>query len=347
MTQTIQWQRGTYLKFTANQTIRVGGKDLVTLPQDEEFEYDGTVLRYAGMEVHTPQLRSGIGNDWATLQGRQAARAAVVRPSRAIAKATSVNRDLNRVQRVQQNLEQDDLDENTVMDVSARGSAEMKNSRGQLVGHLDHKSRPGQRVMNVSASDMDQEGVVISRIRTPANLGKVDVTQKSHLASQLENISADQGFGRVPKSVQSGGISSRLSVGSSESIGDEHDGRVVGRVRDSARAEREARAAATVRHAAAKKPAAKKAAAKKAAPAAKKPTAKKEDLSLLSPRVRTAVRMDPGFPRDWNFEGKLVDRLDRVKKHGASPEFLDALWAAEGDQMRRALEKAYPKHFGG
>ena len=65
--------------------------------------------------------------------------------------------------------------------------------------------------------------------------------------------------------------------------------------------------------------------------------------SKLNMRVKVARRIDPSFPADWSFTGTMSDRLARVKEHGLNPSFLQALYAAEGDNFRRILEKTYPE----
>lgn len=65
----------------------------------------------------------------------------------------------------------------------------------------------------------------------------------------------------------------------------------------------------------------------------------------MNPRIRIAVSIDPNFPKNWSFEGKLAERLARVKEHGPTEDFLEALYAAEGDQMRKVLQKEFPKQF--
>lgn len=65
-------------------------------------------------------------------------------------------------------------------------------------------------------------------------------------------------------------------------------------------------------------------------------------LASLDPRVRIALRIDPDFPIDWDFTGKLSERLKRVNDHGPSSQFIQALYAAEGDQMRKVLSKEFP-----
>ena len=68
-------------------------------------------------------------------------------------------------------------------------------------------------------------------------------------------------------------------------------------------------------------------------------------LKKLPPKIRVAKRIDPDFPVSWDFTGKLKERLERVKSRGPTDVFLEALYAAEGDQMRKVLEKEYPKLF--
>ena len=77
-----------------------------------------------------------------------------------------------------------------------------------------------------------------------------------------------------------------------------------------------------------------------------KVASKSTESEPISPKIRVARRIDPSFPATWKFDGKLADRLKAAQEHGATPKFLEALYAAEGDQMRRQLEKIYSDQFG-
>ena len=78
----------------------------------------------------------------------------------------------------------------------------------------------------------------------------------------------------------------------------------------------------------------------------KSSSVKTAEPKISDPRIRVARAIDPRFPADWSFTGKLSERLAAVKEHGATSNFLEALFAAEGDQMRRLLMKEYPDQFG-
>jgi hypothetical protein len=366
MTQQIDWKRNNYYTFVANQTIRVGGQHPISVAEGLEFEYDGTVMKYAGAELPNPSLRTAIEQlNWAFLaDGGSGGHIAAHVPARRVAKATTVNRDLSKVQRVGGTLQSDSTDENTVMDVSERRGAGMVDRQGHLTGHLDRNNRPNRIAMDVQSGVEDQEGIVVSKIRTPAKLGKVDVVQHSGLAQRLETIGADQGFGRSAAMKETTtyreGVSIKTQVGRIDpsDVSSEEEGTYVSRVRNSRRSSsegieildtsragrprREEQAPAPRR--APPRPAPKKAAKKPVAKSAPKKPA--EDLSSLPPRIRTALRIDPEFPRTWSFEGRLVDRFQRIEEHGVSDLFLEAMWAAENDPMRRALEAKYPSLFG-
>jgi hypothetical protein len=62
-------------------------------------------------------------------------------------------------------------------------------------------------------------------------------------------------------------------------------------------------------------------------------------------RTRIARYIKPDFPDDWDFSGKMKDRMKRLKTLGTDPLTLEAIYAAEGDNFRRALEKEFPNQF--
>ena len=409
----VQWKRGEYLKFFANMKIRIGGKDEITIQKGDEFEYDGSVCRYSGTEFPTPTLRGAIRSDWARINPDHDYVPPAFNTSRAVAKSQSKTTDLSRVQRTQpQSMATESLDEETVLTVTDRQKLP-RDDRGRIAGHLNHTNNrrgvvqdddrqvnfrapinpnAGQRVLNPSMSDIDQQdGRTIGRVMTPANIGKVDILKEPGKAKDIERSQhVDFGAGRVHRAgrnVHQEGIDIRMNVGNvdREQVydGDEDGGQYIGQVRHSSRnhsaegidvqdtsnirnrqnghVNGHARVATkdppAKKHAPAKKVAAKPVAQPKvtskatkmaAKPAAKPAVATPVEVDTnLPPKIRMARRIDPKFPKDWSFEGKLAERMERVKKHGATPTFLEALYAAEGDQMRRTLEREFPQQFGG
>lgn len=331
---TIKWQRNNFIKFYAAMKIRIGGnKDSVDkIEQGDEFEYDGTILKYAGYELATPGIRSAIEKGWAgRVQDSNESIAAVV-PTRNIAKATTVNRDLSRVQRGSPSvMPADSLDEETILEVSDRGKTE-RTSNGQSA---DPRllTRNNNRKMAIDRSDLDsQDAVQIGRVRT-ANKSVTDVTKNPRLAAAIES---GEGVGMVgrpelyhqQKTLHAEGVTIRTNVSVDRSmVNAEDEGTVVGRVRHTNKASTEGidiKDTSNIRTASKSKPVI--------------------DTNL-PPRIRMARRIDPSFPDNWCFSGKLADRLAAVKAHGASPVFLEALYAAEGDQMRKVLEKEFPDQF--
>jgi len=344
----IKWQRGVFHKFYALMKIRVGAADPKSIPIDiqegDEFEYDGQLLKYAGSEIHSPQLRGAIKNGWATFEAPDdtGGRVAAVQPNRSIAKAQTVNRDLSRVQRGSNGpIDTDSLDEETVLNVSDRRDAS-KNPRAtpQVLKSENNRraSTAGMRVEN--GPHEDQDAVTVGRVRSPAKVVVKNILddRSSGVISDIEN----RGLGRpeIYKTVEREGVKVRTNVGNVDrSVQIDHDDgdSVVGSVRHSKSSTDgiDVRDTSNIRN---------KTAVSKATPS--KASSSQAINTSLSPRIRAARRIDPSFPSDWSFTGRLVERLDAAKKHGVTPEFLEALYSAEGDQMRKLLEKTYPKQFG-
>lgn len=331
----IKWQRGKYHKFFAKMKIRIGGKDntVDVIHKDDEFEYDGSILKYAGAEVQSTQLRGAIESGWASLSPDDEEKIEVFTPTRNIAKATSVNRDLSRVQRGGASMDTDSLDEETVLEVSDRGK--MEKARGGASPKILTKG-DNRKGMSVSASEIDaQEGVTVGRVRSAAKVKVEDITRTPGLAREIEN----RGLGKPildKKVVRTEGVTITTSVSdidrSAPIAGGEEDGVVVGKVRHTKSASTEGievRDTSNIR-------------SQKSKPA-------KQEVEIntkLPPRIRMARRIDPNFPASWSFSGKLAERLAAAEAHGITPQFLEALYAAEGDQMRKLLEKTFPKQFG-
>ena len=344
-TDEIRWQRGTFLKFYAKMKIRIGGANPMEILQGDEFEYDGTILKYAGSEIPSPGVRSAVREGWATQNDSDEPSISAFRPSRKIASAQSINRDLSRVQRDSaDDMDTDHFDEETVFDVADRRPDGDKNLRARPnVMTRDHNQR-GRMSVNPDVAS-SQDGVTVGRVRSAARI-KHDVTDpRTDSAIQgLEQrgLGRPEMFTRGPVTTQREGVTIKTNMGGVDpgvNLSQEDQGVEIGRVRKTARGNAEGIEVVDTSNIRDKKPAK---AGQKPAPA----KAKKVDTSL-PPQVRIARNIDPNFPSDWSFTGKLAERIARVKKHGPTPEFLDALYAAEGDQMRKALVKAFPKQFGG
>jgi hypothetical protein len=240
---------------------------------------------------------------------------------------------LSRVQRGGSINGTDNLDEETVLTVSDRGKTELSSSSKKPKILTQENNR------RIQVSEYDsQEGVTVGRVRSAAKI-TADVSTNSNmsLAKDIEN----RGLGRpiLNKKIVREGISIEVNSSpmSKDVYLDEDDGKIVGKVRHTKKTSTEGieiadtsniRAASIIEE-------------------ASKPRKKTESIidTKVSPRIRMARRIDPSFPSDWSFEGKLKDRIDAIKNHGETPTFLEAVYAAEGDQMRRLLEKTYPKQF--
>lgn len=361
------WRRGEFHKFYAKMKIRVGGHNgsqPVELLQGDEFEYDGSICKYAGAEFQQPNLRAAIRDGWATMDEGGHSPAPFV-SNRDVAVSQSKNTDLSRVQRrPRAPLESDAHDEDTVLEVSDRRNA-MNPRTGQ--GHLSQSDNrrtaadrgiqpaPEDR-MAVSASEIDeQDGIEISRILTPASL-KVDILAKPHVTRDIEmSMDHEKGVGRFagerrtrPNVIEREGVTitttSSMDRNSRVVEADETEGRHVGNVRHSSAAKRSVEGM-TIEDTSSRR-------AQKAVPAraAQVPAAKQAPKPHIpddaSPKLKVAIRICPKFPADWNFFAKPEDKISRLKKLGATPDLLDALYAVESTAMKKTLETKYKSHFG-
>lgn len=349
--------------------IRIGGPHNITIEKGDQIQYDGMVLKYAGMELPLgPSMRSSVNQGWFTDDPNEIDdRVEAVVPSRNVAKSQTKNTDLSRVQRREDDtMETDSHDEDTIMNVSDRrpGAAADAHHPGgrniraepRAITASNAPKKPGFKskglVINPGEIE-EQDYTPVARLRTKANAGRIDMTtaESSRLKQDLDNLS---GSGAIPlrqrsreETIEREGVTIRTTGKMDRNapievdVGQEGDGEVVGKVRHSSKGTGnaegiEVRDTSNIR-------------AEKAAANGKTTKATSKDVKIdtkLSPKLRMARRIDPHFPTSWNFQGKLADRLAAAKKHGATPEFLEALYAAEGDQMRKLLEKTFPKQFG-
>jgi hypothetical protein len=228
-----------------------------------------------------------------------------------------------------------------VLEVNDRGKIEKASAgvRPKVLTKQDNR-----RGMSMSTSDADsQEGVVVGRVRSAAKIKVEDVTKEHGLARQIENRGLGKPILDKSKIRQVEGITIKTSVSNidrSAAVSDVSDGEgvVVGKVRRSEKVSTggiEVKDTSNVR-------------AGSVAAEAFQP--RKGAIAIdtkLPPKIRMARRIDPAFPADWSFTGKLAERLAAAKAHGITPQFLEALYAAEGDQFRKLLEKTFPKQFSG
>lgn len=326
---TMSWKRGNYIKFFAKMKIRVGGGTPIDIQSGDEFDYDGSILRYSGMDIPSPQLRGAVENGWVVPASLEESgdRIDTIRPNRNIAKAQTVNKDLSRVQRASgAQLTTTTLDEDEVLKVEDRGSSNKKNPK-VLVGTDNRKSRG----MAVSSDTTDaQEAVSIGRVRTSAKAVFNDVSRPDSIKimQELENMSGVKADLFKDSVIQREGITITTNLGKMNSVreADDESGTVIAQVRNSSKGSFEGISVKDTSGIRNKKPGAPK---------------------ISDPRLRVARAIDPSFPMDWAFTGKLAERLENIKRHGATAEFLEALYAAEGDQMRKTLVKEFPDQFEG
>ena len=362
----IQYRRNEFHTLYAKMKIRHGGQHNIAFEKGDAVQYDGSVLKYAGMELPIgPSMRSSINQGWFTDDPEDVDSGVdAVVPNRNVAKSQTKNTDLARVQRRDdQTMETDHHDEDTVMNVSDRrpdAQADARHPGGRNIRAepraitANNNPRKGFKskglVINPGEIE-EQEYQVVAQLRTPAKSKPVDMTtsEAGRIKQRIDNM---EGSGAIPvrqrqqeETIEREGVSIRSTAKMNRGapievdVGQEGDGEVVGKVRHSSKGTGNAegvqvRDTSNIR--------AEKAAAARPVKAVSKDV---EINTKMSPKLRMARRIDPHFPADWNFQGKLADRLNAAKQHGATPEFLEALYAAEGDQMRKMLEKAYPKQF--
>lgn len=354
-----EFQRGKFKKYWATMKIRVGGSNVpVDILQGDEFEFDGTVLKYGGGEYTSPQTRGAINAGWATDNRQGQSQVQAHRSTRSVAKSTSVNRDLSRVQRNDPNaLGTDHSDEDTVMDVSDRRPQQT----GKRVLNVPN-DRAAPRVIQANSArgmeittEGDQEGVSVGRVRTAAKV-KADMTtsQGQSVASRLSKI---EGSGFVPHGAEKARghnvltkegitISSNVTggrVGSVE-MSDMDEGEVVGQVRNSGRRSVEGISVEDTSNIRERRAQAERS-SKVQKPATKTVKVAADEGGAAS-KIKTAKTIDPKFPEDWNFFAKLDDRIKLIKKNDKNRKFLQALFVVEGASIRAHLQKAYPKMFG-
>lgn len=332
MNESITWKRNQFLKFYAKMKIRVGGQSPMDINKGDEFEYDGTIVKYAGMELNQPQMRGAVQAGWASLNVAEEEVVSPVAVPRNIAVAKTVNTDLSRVQRrPSSTMENDDLDERTVLNVADR-----------------HDGNNVKAVRAASVKDTsDQDGQVIGRVKTSTKLS-LDVSSQNtaKIVDNLENGA----HGRpeyLQKTVKEGvQITSNLKQMNSNINPEESTGEVIGQVRNSNKKTEEG-IDLSPRSKESDQIATLMAEINKLKAQIESGPKKKQSVPVVSDaRIRVARTIDPDFPLDWDFSGKLADRLERAKSHGISDSFLEALFAAEGDQMRKLLKREYPEKFG-
>lgn len=367
----ITWKRGEFHTFYAQMKIRVGadkGHDPFDIEKGDEFEYDGSICRYAGREVPQPQMRSAVKAGWATLdpEGRSPAAFVAVRD---VARSQSKTTDLSRVQRAGARvMESDSLDEQTVLEVGDRNrsmDAQGRHQAPRIVTAADNRRddhKPGTfRGLEVTQSDIDeQDATPIGRISSPAKL-KVDMIANPGVTHQINARTHEQGFGRFngqrrERTVEREGVVITTNVGDVDRDvrpDGTSEGKVVGKVRRTET--RKSSEGVTVedtsgprigRKAAKAEAPAKAAPAKAAAPRpVPAPRAAPKLPPDASPKLKMAVRLDPEFPTDWNFFASANDKLARIKKLGSGPRLLDALYATESAPMKKVLEQKFSSHF--
>jgi hypothetical protein len=331
--EAIQWKRNKFITLYAKIKIRLGNQATsYTLAIGDEFEFDGTMCKYSGAEFPQPSLRGAINQGWASTDPNDNSRVVHNPAQRTVAKATSVNRDLSRVQN-QENMETGDFDEDTVLEIGDRKQA-MTDGRGHLRAS-DNRRVASRAGMRIEESDADsQDAVVVSRITTPARR-IVDVSANPMAAQKIAEAGYEQGVG---KSRVVEGISMRTNVGSMRGapiIQDDNDeGVVVGRVRNSQKS-RTVEGITITDTSDIRTP--------KVRRVASQPVVEESVQSDSSNKLSVAQSIYNKFPADWNFFAKTEDKISKIEKLGAPKQLIQALLASESKAMRKLLREKYPK----
>lgn len=358
----IQWKRSEFHTFYAQMKIRVGGVPgmQVDILAGDSFEFDGTIVKYAGSEFPQPGVRGAVKEGWATMDEEGNVPAAFV-PDRPVAKSQSINRDLSRVQRHQpRTMDSSNQDEDVVLEVGDRNAKrDPRTGRGHIDQSDNRRKTDTGRILDIQQSDFDeQDATPISQIKSPAKL-KVDVIAHPGAARDIENRTVAQGYGRYagerrnPRSQQDQGsqVVEREGVTIKTNVGQvdrnvrvseaEDEGVQVGTVRHTDKGT-QSRDGVTITDTSGT-PGSKKGNGK-SVPA----TVAAKSVSLpanASPKLKQAVRLCSDFPVDWNFFGKSTDKIAKIKELGSGAGLLDALCATESPKFKKELEKSFPKHF--
>jgi hypothetical protein len=322
----VQWKRGDFLKFYAQMKIRVGGKGTLDIQKGDEFEYDGTIVKYAGTEFPQPGLRGAVRENWATLNMEGGRPINATRPERSVAKATSVNQTFHSVQREEASAPTtNSLDEETVLRVGDRGAVQKSG------GHIEQKHN--RRIAgNISVSDVDQQdGRTVANIRSPVKFRVEDV----HTVNpNSDGVSFEAGYGRADgetgaRKFTKEGISVQNNVGNIDAASirtDFDEGKMVGKIRQSAPVSEGGISAQDTSG----NPGVKVA----------KPVDGGGDGGVS--KLDVARGVCPNFPEDWNFFATQENKLQRVKDLKDDPGIIKALFAAEGKKFKKVLKTNYP-----
>jgi hypothetical protein len=337
----IQWQRGQFLKFFAQMKIRVGGKETVDIYKGDEFEFDGTIVKHAGMEFAQPGLRGAVREDWATLDPKSIS-VAPARPSRSIAKAQSISTNLSRIQREQLSAQEPSShDEDTVLNVSDRNQVGNKRYAGEARrGHLtaEHNRRYGGGLPIDSSESDTQEGVTVARLdnQSPAKTQTDMYSREGYSTDAIMNRNR-QSIAQNKRTITQEGVTMVVEesrIDPTHVNVDSDEARVVGQVRQTV-----PMSEGGIQVKDTSGPSYRRA---EMARKSKDNGSSKE----MSPKLKVALDVYPGFPKDWNFFAKADDKIAKIKALGEDPKLLKALWASEGKKMKKVLKATWPDILG-
>lgn len=340
----IQWQRGNFLKFTAAIKVRIGqnAQGIGHIEQGDIVEFDGTTLRYAGTEVNSTSVRGSIKAGWLVpFSVTEFETPPAVQASRKMAKSQSINTDLLNVQRHEPRvIQSSSTEENTVLNVRDRidsefdGSSERPEpkriaSRQSVKNVSDKIKEHTQQTNEIRNSPFDQQSVTVGAIRSPAKSGSVDVSKDTEYSQHLQKLDS-QVKKSSSKTITREGVSITSNLGEVSSViqHDEEPGEVVGKVRQASRVSSEGIEV------------------KDTSRVGSNGQSKSIQIDPKIPaRIRVGRHIDPRFPSDWDFSSKMKDRMDRLHSMNPNSLLLEAIYAAEGDNFRRVLEKEFSKQF--
>jgi hypothetical protein len=344
----IQWQRGEFLKFQAAVKVRIGqnAQGVGHIEKGDMVEFDGTTLRYAGTEVNSTSVRGSVKAGWLVpFSIKDVGVPPAVQASRKIAKSQSVNTDLLNVSRSEPRIvKSSSTEEDTVMNINDRSTkfdgvterSEPKKlvSKQTATNVSDVLAEHSKRTGSILRSPFDQDTVTVGSIRSPARATAIDVSKDADYAQHLQRLESQAK--KSSKTITREGVQITSNLGEVSDViqMDEEPGEVIGQVRKSKIATSEGIEVKDTSMSGIKS---------QSSNGGSKPF--KIDPKIPA-RVRIAKHIDQKFPSDWDFSSKMKDRMDRLNSLKPSSTLLEAIYAAEGDNFRRMMEKTFSKQFG-
>jgi hypothetical protein len=312
MDNAISFKRGDFKVYYSKTKIRVGTNDKQVVIEDgQEFEYDGTTLKYDGLEFGASSLRGIFSRGWASPfpDDPQPPIHNSGNVERNIASAKVKTSDFSRVHRMSSDsMTSVRVEDQKVLDINRRTAVI---ASGERVS-----SENVQVVKNDPAS-----GRVIARVKVPAKV----VVNDMHLDSGENRRRIEEaGDGKpIYLDQKANGVSittntpSRMGARVIES--DQEEGyQIIGQV-----AGRESRLETNV-----------------PVPLSFRPQKDEDSLKIAAGRL-----ISPLFPKGWDFKLKLSDKIETVVAMKPNKALLQAFWLVESDAFRKSLLKSFPNVF--